>query len=121
MTYKHTCRSNTNVYIGISSRMMEKSRFCLVNVQKFCFVLHIGSYNIAQMAKRCASPVFALNLQNMTKHSTVSLCYLYNINIFQYVSQNSTLISQDKIHVCSTSSFLNLYQCIHWYRKDMYV
>ena len=58
-------------------------------------------------------------MQNMTKHSTrsgkmfgpvlhverkhkncASLCYLSNVDIFQYVTQNSTLTRQNELHFC---------------------
>ena len=38
MTFMYKCTSYTNVYIGVSSRMMKWIAFCLVNV---LFVLHI--------------------------------------------------------------------------------
>ena len=79
--------------------MMKKRVFCLVHD---CTVLcYIFEYIfIVKMAKRCTSPVFTFNTQNMTNHSTrsgrmfglilhaeskhrtfASLCYLYNIDI----------------------------------------
>ena len=80
--------------------------------------------------------VFVINMQNATKHSAwsgtvfgrvqhveskcrtcASLCYICNIDIFQYVTQNSTCTWQNMLHFI----FLNLYQWIHWYWKYMYV
>ena len=46
MTFIHTCTFDTNVYIGISSRMIKKSVFCLVHV------LYCVTYrNISILAK----------------------------------------------------------------------
>ena len=89
VTFIHTCTSDTSVYIGISSRMMKYSEFCLVHV------LHCVTYiNIGQIAKTRTSYRFAFNVQNPTKHlpdlvmydrvlhieykqrTCVSLCYL---------------------------------------------
>ena len=56
-------------------------------------------------------------LQVESKHRTcASLCYLYHIDIFQVVTQHRTFARQNR-----STSFSNLYQCIHWYRKYMYV
>ena len=68
------------------------------------FVLPIGIYrNVVQIEKRHTSPALAFkckhgqtfyliwHLHVESKHGTyASLCYFYNIHIFQYVTQNST-------------------------------
>ena len=70
-------------------------------------MLHIGIYrNVVQIEKRHTSPALAFNMKTWpnilpdlvlrylhveSKHRTyASLCYLYNIHMFQYVTQNST-------------------------------
>ena len=101
-----------SIYIGISSRMMKKCVFCLVHVL-FC-VTYWNIY-IGQISNSRTSPVFAFNMQNTTKHFTWSgrvldhnlhveskhrtsapLFYLSKIDIFQYVTQNSTYKRQKK-------------------------
>ena len=65
-------------------------------------MLHIEIYLYCTNSKRHISLMFAFNMQNTTiddfncvlhverKHRTcASFCYLYDIDIFQYVTQNS--------------------------------
>ena len=96
--------------------------FCKCSV--LCYILEY-SY-IVQKGK---GHVFAFNMQTPdqvarmlgrvlhveSKHITcASLCYLHNIAVFNYVTQTT----QDKLR--PTSSFSNLFKCIHWYKKYMY-
>ena len=95
----HACTSNTNVCIGISLRM--RAYFVL---KMYCLVLHIGIYISIFYKKQRDTQVLCLfstckhdqtlyliwYLHVESKHRTfVSLCYLYNIDIFQYVTQGS--------------------------------
>ena len=76
VTFIHTCTSDNNVYIGISSRMMKYIVFCLVHVLHCVTYIYIGL-----IAKRRTSYLFAFNVQNTTKHFTWSgnvwSCFAY--------------------------------------------
>ena len=112
VTFILTCTSDANVYIGISSKMMNRAYFVLY---MYCFVLHIGIYLYLKIAEGLIIPVFAFNMQNTNKHSTRSgimfsrvlhaeskhrtcstLCYLSNIIYIYSNIQHKTLLYKTK-------------------------
>ena len=68
--YIHPCNSDANVNIGIYSRhdKIEPIVSCICTA--LCFILKY--IYTCQIAKQHRSPMFAFNMQNMTKHSTWS-------------------------------------------------
>ena len=116
------------VYFGINSRMRKKRAFCKCTI--LCYILEY--IYIVQIEKRHTRTVLAFNMQNTTKDSSVfyliaylhverkqDLCVSLLFVQYRYTSICNTkkVYLQDKIR--SISPFSKLYQCIHWYRKDM--
>ena len=97
MTFMYTRTSYTNVYIGISSRMMKSGVICLVNIA-FCDILEI-SY-IVQIAKGRTSPVFAFNMQTPDQVECLT--------VFCMLKENTWLVTQ--WHTVTPSIDMTLHQ-----------
>ena len=67
VTFIHTSTSDTNVYIGICWRHDEVERILPCTCTALCYILEYMF--IEQTAKRRICHVFALHVQNTTKHS----------------------------------------------------
>ena len=117
--------------VSISSKMMKWSVFCHESIL-FC----VTYWNIAicanskethkswvcfQHAKHDQTFYLIWYLHVESKHRTcASLCYLYNIAIFKYVTQNSTFTRQNTLHFIILE-LIPMCTCIYWYRKHMFV
>ena len=75
MTLLHTCTPNTNIYIVTSTKMMQESVFCLVNV--LCCVTYWNIYLYCIKSKEIHKSCACFQHANMTKESIWSgICML---------------------------------------------